>query len=722
MSCFLFYPIRSQPKGECHLPILEAIIFLVVLVLLSNILGHYIKKIPVSLIQISLGLLAALLFDLEIPLETNWFLLLFIAPLLFNDGRNFPKRELWKLRGPIFANAILLVFVTTIVGGYLIYLFVPRIPLLVSFALAAILSPTDPVAVQSIAKRAKLDDSILHLVSGESLINDASGLIGFKYAIAAVTTGYFAVTQAVGDFAYTAIVGLISGLAVMILIQLLRDFLHNQGINDVVFNVVFKIMTPFVVYLCAEELFHASGVIAVVAAGVFSNTREANVVEELPELRLVTERTWDLLVYLLNGIVFVILGIELPIAMRASLSSGDINNWTAILYVVIVWLVILLLRVGWIYTYEFYQRFIRGKKRPVSLKSAFLAGLSGVRGAITMAGVLSVPITIKSGDPFPERSLMLFIAAGVIILSMVVAAVMLPLISKTDFSFLTRGSEPDEVDELMEGDGTDDTDEGQKAYLSESDARYFLMQLAIQTVEENRRENNQRPAYDLILNYQLLMRRLQLNSQSDEVLKTMLAQEIKLRQVAFSGERNALIKMLNKKVITNSDYYSALRRIDHIEQRLARDFNSPSSWLTVKRLGLLLRSVGHAIYWWLSNKDEDIKQRKMIDRETAKAAIKALAKYAEYAQDEGIEVNRQAIYHLIVSYRNRIERIKHPKSKSLNNYQQELEILRIKALSAQRNGILQLIEGERISASVAQKLQAYVNYSENVVIAITTEE
>lgn len=700
------------------MPILEAVIFLVVLVLVSNIFGHYIKKVPVSLIQIELGLLAALLFDVEIPLETNWFLLLFIAPLLFNDGRNFPKRELWKLRGPIFANAIILVFVTTIVGGYLIYLFVPRIPLLVSFALAAILSPTDPVAVQSIAKRAKLDESILHLVSGESLINDASGLIGFKYAIAAVTTGYFSATKAAGDFTYTAVVGLIAGLVVVVLIQLLRDLLHNQGINDVVFNVVFKIMTPFVVYLCAEELFHASGVIAVVAAGVFSNTREGNVVEELPELRLVTERTWDLLVYLLNGIVFVILGIELPIAMRAALRSGDINNWTAILYVFIVWLVILLLRVGWIYTYELYQRFVRKTKRPVSLKSAFLAGLSGVRGAITMAGVLSVPITIESGAPFPERSLMLFIAAGVIILSMVVAAIMLPLISKTDFSFLTRGSEPDQVDELM-----DESDEPEHLqYLSESDARYFLMQLAIQTAEENRREDNQRAAYDLILNYQLLMRRLQLNSQSDEVLKVMLQQEIKLRQVAFAGERNALIKMLNKKVITNSDYYSALRRIDHLEQRLAHDFNSPTSWWTVKRLRLLLRGAWHSFYWWLSNKDEDIKKRKMIDRETAKAAIKSLSKYAEDAKSEGVELNRQAIYHLIVSYRNRIERIKHPRSKAGQTYQQQLEILRIKALSAQRNGILQLLEGQRISRKTAQKLQAYVNYSENVVMLTTDEE
>lgn len=477
------------------MPILEAIILLIVLVLLSNVCSHYIKKIPVSLIQIALGLLVALIFAVKIPLETDWFLLLFIAPLLFNDGRKFPKQELWKLRGPIFANAIILVFVTAIVGGYLIYLFVPRIPLPVAIALAAILSPTDPVAVQSIAKRAKLDDNILHLVSGESLINDASGLIGFKYAVAAVTTGYFSLTQAAGDFLYTAGIGLIAGVAVMFVIQLVRDFLRNQGINDVIFNVAYKIMTPFVVYLVVEELFHASGVIAVVSAGIVSNTySNTQVLEEMPELLLVTEKTWDIIVYLLNGIVFVILGIELPIAMTYSLESGDISNWTAFLDVIIAWLVLLSIRVIWILIYESYRK-LKDHQHVVSVRSAFLAGISGVRGAITMAGVLSVPLLMENGKAFPERSLMLFIAAGVIILSLLVAAILLPLISQADFSFLTRGSDPEQED-LEEEEQEEDTDQ---RYLTDSEAKYFLMQLAVQAIEEHRREENQQAAYDLML-------------------------------------------------------------------------------------------------------------------------------------------------------------------------------------------------------------------------------
>lgn len=702
------------------MPILEAVILLVVLVMLSNVVSHYFHKIPVSLIQILFGLIVALVFRVEIPLETDWFLLLFIAPLLFNDGRKFPKRELWKLKGPIFGNAILLVFITTIVGGFLIFEFVPRIPLLVAFALAAILSPTDPVAVQSIAKQADLDDNVLHLVSGESLINDASGLIGFKYAVAVVTTGYFSITQAAGDFMYTALVGLISGLVIMFLIQLLNDVLHNQHIYDIVFNVVFKIMTPFIVYLVTEELFHASGVIAVVAAGVLANTRDNNVVDEQPELHLVTEKTWDIVVYLLNGIVFVILGIELPLATQGTIKSVEINTWTAIGYVFIVWMILLVLRIGWIYFYELYQHYLAKRAHAnVSLKSAFLAGLSGVRGAITMAGVLSVPLTIADGSAFPERSLMLFIAAGVIILSMLVATVLLPLLSQANFSFLTRGSQPDEVDELIEDQ---EAIVDHSRYMDESYARYFLMQLAIQNVEENRRESNQQAAYDLILNYQVMMRRLQMNYQSDQVLQAGLEEEMKLRQVAFSGERSALQKMLDKHIITGSDYYHALKRINHMEQRLSKEFNSKFSWWTLKQFSIWIRGVWHSVVWWLSSKDEDVRKKNMVDRETAKAAIKALSHYATERHDQKDPVNRQSIYHLIVGYRNRIEKIKNPRSTHLSEYRTQVERLRIKALNAQRNGISQLIESDRITVETAQKLQSYVNYSENVVMMTTDSE
>ena len=204
-----------------------------------------------------------------------------------------------------------MVFLTTLLGGFLIYELIPKMPLTVAFALAAILSPTDPVAVQSISKQVKLPASLMHLVSGESLINDASGLIAFKYAIAATVTGAFSVGTAVGDFVYISIVGFLSGLIFMTAIQLLMDILRRQGIDDVIFNTVLQIATPFVIYLVTEEITHASGVIAVVTAGVLFHARESRIVEDSPELKLVTEKVWDIIIYSLKIILITYLFLKM---------------------------------------------------------------------------------------------------------------------------------------------------------------------------------------------------------------------------------------------------------------------------------------------------------------------------------------------------------------------------------------------------------------------------
>lgn len=172
--------------------LLMSVLLLIVGLLISNIISHYLPSIPTALTQIGFGILIALLFrDISLEIETEWFLLLFVAPLLYNDGRHFPREELWRMRAPIFGNAIILVLLTTIGGGYFIHWLIPNIPLAAAFALAAILSPTDPVAVNGIAKRIRIPEKVLHLVRGESLINDASGLVAFNYAVAAVVTGYF---------------------------------------------------------------------------------------------------------------------------------------------------------------------------------------------------------------------------------------------------------------------------------------------------------------------------------------------------------------------------------------------------------------------------------------------------------------------------------------------------------------------------------------------------
>ena len=704
------------------MPIIELVILLACLVLLSNVLSHYLVAIPVSLIQVGLGLGVALLLNVQVKLQTDWFMLVFIAPMLYNDGREFPKQELWELRGAIFANAIVLVFITTILGGFLIHVLIPTIPLAVGIALAAILSPTDPIAVQSISEGVKLPKEILHLVSGESLINDASGLIGFKYALAAAVTGTFVLGRAIGDFFYISLVGLAVGLALITIIQLIRDVLRREGINDIVFNVVLQIMTPFAIYFIAEEWFHASGVVAVVAAGVLSHLQNSHESEDAPELRLVTERVWNVVVYLLNGIVFLILGIELPVATQATIKGAHTNTFHAVFDVLIVWGILLLIRVAWTYAYMLFNWLRHHKQVKPSLRIAALSGLSGVRGAITMAGVFTIPTVIATGEAFPERSLVLFIAAGVIIVSLVAAAAILPLMASKSLPFVTRGSSPDEDDAVL-ADGPDEDDDtdalvtDQPQQLTYKQARIYILQLAIQNIEEHRRPDNQRAAYDLILDQQFQMRRLEVASQTADELAPMLTDELQLRLVALNGERAAVRELIAKKQTTKLAGQVYLRRVDRREQRFLQATHKPGL-PTLRSLRLLISRAMQGIRLWLAPGDSETLRLALLDiqREASKAAIKALSQYLKQANVDEQQFDRQALYHLIVHYRNRIENAKNDHTLSRDDYEQQLHVLRIKSLGAERAGVQHLLESGQISLRTAAKLRQFINYSENLLM------
>lgn len=700
------------------MPIIELVILLACLVLLSNVLSHYLVAIPVSLIQVGLGLGVALLLNVQVKLQTDWFMLVFIAPMLYNDGREFPKQELWELRGAIFANAIVLVFITTILGGFLIHVLIPTIPLAVGIALAAILSPTDPIAVQSISEGVKLPKEILHLVSGESLINDASGLIGFKYALAAAVTGTFVLGEAVGDFFYISLVGLAVGLALITIIQLIRDVLRREGINDIVFNVVLQILTPFAIYFIAEEWFHASGVVAVVAAGVLSHLQNSHEGEDAPELRLVTERVWNVVVYLLNGIVFLILGIKLPAATQATIKGAHTNTLHAIFDVLIVWGILLLIRVAWTYAYMLFNWLRHHKKSKPSLRIAALSGLSGVRGAITMAGVFTIPTVIASGKAFPERALVLFIAAGVIIVSLVAAAGILPLMAAKSLPFVTRGSSPDEDDTVL-AEEPDDSDDGsgQLPQLTYKQARIYILQLAVQNIEEHRRPANQRAAYDLILDQQFQIRRLEVASQTADELAPMLTDELELRLVALNGERAAVREMIANKQTSKLAGQVYLRRVDRREQRFLQATHR-QGLPTLRSLRLLLSRAMQGVRLWLAPGDSEELRVALLDiqREASKAAIKALSQYLKQANVDEQQFDRQALYHLIVHYRNRIENAKNDHTLSRDDYEQQLHGLRIKSLGAERAGVQHLLESGQISLRTAAKLRQFINYSENLLM------
>ena len=700
--------------------IIEAIILLISLVIIANIIGHYIPKLPVSLIEIVLGLAVAVLFSFKIPLKTDWFMLVFVAPLLFNDGRRFPKKELWALRGPIIGNAIFLVFMTTLVGGLAIHGLVPKLPLAASFALAAILSPTDPVAVQSISEQAALPPKVLHLVSGESLINDASGLISFKYGIAAAVTGYFSLQNAAGDFIYISIVGAIAGAAMMYLIHLVRLFMLQQGIDDVVFHTVLQLLTPLLIYLIVEDGLHASGVIAVVVAGIVSHSSRNVFLDFLPELKLVTEQTWSISVYLLNGIVFLILGIELPVAMGSTVRNPLIATSEAILLVFAVWLILVLVRTLWTFSYLIYTNKSNTRTLRANAKISILSGLSGVRGAITMAGVLSVPTVLADGSAFPERGLMLFIAAGVIIVSLVMAIILIPKLTKVNTPIELRGTQLDsEVD--VEDEATDEPQ-----FLSETEAKIYIYRVAVGLIEAQRHIDNNRAALDLIAEYQVMIHRLE--SQQNDAnegteLPPLITEELILRQVALAGERQALDGMWQAKEISAKTYRHGQRKLKQKQVRLAV-IGSNFNWHHVQLLFYRLVGAAKHFGWWLVPHKQTAKiatEWQLTEREMAKAGIKALSAFLKQPENRQQHYNRQVIYQIIMRYRNQIENMKSLGHRKTDIYERQLQKLRIKALTGERTAIQNLLEQHKISWALADELRKNINYSENALILANSD-
>ena len=409
------------------------VLILLMLVGVSRLLGRLIP-LPLPLVQIAAGaLLAWTTLGLHVALDPELFLFLFLPPLLFSDGWRMPKRAFWRLRGPILTLAVGLVLFTVIGAGYFIHWIMPSIPLPVAFALAAVLSPTDAVAVSAISQN-RLPAPLMYMLQGEALMNDASGLVTFKFALAAAITGVFSLANASLTFVLVACGGLAIGVALSWLVGRLRLWMITHGWDDPATHVVFMLLLPFAAYVLAERL-GASGILSAVAAGMMQSWLD--LLPRQTSTRLLNRSVWSLLEFAFNGLIFLLLGLQLPDIIKAVVSH-ETTLWPTLMYrcleVVAIFLVLLALRFIWvqsIWRLSSLLRRWRGKSELSMLPSArscALLTVGGVRGAVTLAGVMSVPLLISKGVDFPERDLLIFIAAGVILLSLVAACIALPLL------------------------------------------------------------------------------------------------------------------------------------------------------------------------------------------------------------------------------------------------------------------------------------------------------
>ncbi|WP_340619746.1 Na+/H+ antiporter [Xenorhabdus siamensis] len=413
------------------------ILILILVVSVSGVLTKVIPfRVPLPIVQIAIGaLLAWPHFGLHVTFDPELFLVLLIPPLLFVDGWKTPTREFFQHGREIVILVLVLVLVTVVGIGYLIYWLLPSIPLIAAFALAAVLSPTDAVALSSIVGRGGIPKNMMSVLEGEALMNDASGLVALKFAVAiAMGTMAFTVTGATFEFFKVAIGGLASGIAITWLYSKSLRLMSRWSGDDPATQIMFMMLLPFASYMIAEHI-GFSGILAAVAAGMTIST--AGVIRNAPlDMRLRADNVWGMLAFVFNGLVFIMLGLQLPGIWETSVAQAELDphveTWMLFAAVGIIYAALVLLRFCWLWLMKSTSKILM-KKKPLEFstyttRELWLASFAGVRGAITLAGALSVPLFLPDGDPFPARYQLIFIAAGVILFSLFVGVIALPLL------------------------------------------------------------------------------------------------------------------------------------------------------------------------------------------------------------------------------------------------------------------------------------------------------
>ena len=443
----------------------EFVLIVLTCVVASSVIDKFVN-VSIPVIQVIIGLLVALILPSvqEVHLESELFMLLFIAPLLFNETRETNIRALLLNLNSILSLAIALVVVSVLSVGYALHLMVPSIPLAAAFALASALGPTDAATVTALKSNIHLTHRQEMLLSGESLINDASGVVAFQFSVAAAVTGTFSLIDAAGSFTVLFVGGVAMGIVIGFVFSSINAMLGRLGYVDTVANVLYEVLTPFLVYLLAET-FHVSGVLAVVAAGlVIALPRRQNNNALFARQKLVSDSTWKVISFLINGTIFVFLGMQLPLAVLPG-TNGGLNILQILGIVVVITLFMHAVRFAWLYVLETHKlhkggHLCTGKDdasdsedsngektdeqskptcaiKPISITSAELiknvlvTTIAGAKGAVTLSIILTLPLTTQSGAAFPQRDLLITIAAGVILATLLLADNLLPVLSKS---------------------------------------------------------------------------------------------------------------------------------------------------------------------------------------------------------------------------------------------------------------------------------------------------
>lgn len=536
------------------------VLILIVAVVVSGFVSRMLPlPIPRPLVQIALGGLIGLIPNLRVELDPEIFFLLFVPPLLFLDGWRIPNEELLKDRTTVLELALGLVVLTVVSVGFFVHWMVPAIPLTVAFALAAVVSPTDPIAVSAIAARVPIPRRLMHILEGEALLNDASGLVCLRFAIAATLTGTFSLTDAALSFLWVALGGIAIGFSVTWLMAKARDWMARQVGEESGSQILISLLLPFACYLLAEQL-HCSGILAAVAAGLTMSSVEASG-QAMAMTRMRRGTVWDTIQFVANGIIFVVMGEQLPSILGPATETvkltGHGEPWWLLIYVLAINIGLVALRFIWVWvslSLTIFRANLRGvKARGPNWRLVAATSLAGVRGAITLAGILTLPIALQDGSPFPARDLAIFLAMGVIIVSIIAGSIGLPL--------LLRGVElPDEPSHQAEEDR----------------ARIAAAEAAIAEIERVQHElaagRKNADIYMASAARVMDFYRNRIEARSRQGEAATLARESedaerRMRMAAVKAERTVIFRMLRSQQIGSQTAGKLVRELDLLEAR-----------------------------------------------------------------------------------------------------------------------------------------------------------
>ena len=388
------------------------------------------RKLPYPILLVAAGLIIGFVPQLpDLALNPDVVFIIILPPLLYDAASKTSWHEFRTSIRPISALAITLVLFTTVAVAVTAHYLIPGFSWPLAFILGAVVSPPDAVAASSIIKGLGLNKKVITILEGESLVNDASALIAYRYAVAAVTTGTFVFWKAGLQFLLVAGVGIIIGFIIGYLFVLA----HKRIDNNPVVETSLTLLAPFVSYLAAEQ-FHMSGVLAVVSTGLIISWKSPEVFSYQTRMR--ARVVWDTLIFLLHGFVFILIGLQLPSIIRG---IGQYPFMQILGYGLLISLVTIIVRIVWVFAGASWQNVFKKKKKhrddlsasdstDDTWKNVLVVAWTGTRGVISLAAALALPLVLEDGTPFPKRHSIIFLAFVVIFVTLVVQGLSLPLL------------------------------------------------------------------------------------------------------------------------------------------------------------------------------------------------------------------------------------------------------------------------------------------------------